>query len=114
MAIAAEWLRKAGFDAENGEIVLTWQPTRTFETRERWNFNKEIPEVTERVSLDHPWLNGEFSTGYGGVQAPSFIAQDSRRIYFIGCYDGSSWLETVEKDFECYVQGQDIPTVGGG
>lgn len=110
-----EWLMEAGFDSGTGTIILRWQPSRSFEERERYNWSAQVPEVTEKVRLEHPWLHERFNTGYGGVEAPEFIAEDKDAIYVVGCYDGSSWLNRIEKDLTKYLDPEKtIPCIGGG
>ena len=111
MTTAKQWLQEAGFDFENGKILLWWHPNKEsgYEDRSYWGDEAEMKK--EFVSKEHPRLAQEFDTGFGGVEAPIFMAEDDRAVYVVGCYDGSSWLERIPKGVSLETQ---IPTVGGG
>ena len=62
----------------------------------------------------HPLLDTEFDDSYGGPQAPRFVAQDEDWIYFVGTYDGSTWLQPVNKNLDFYMNHEnEVPYVGG-
>lgn len=114
MQTLREWLDAAKFDWEHGKIVLQEAPkSQYYDGPDRY---ADLEKRTAReLSHDDPVLDRKFSTSYGGVSAPQFIAEDGGRIYFVGCYDGSSWLEYVWKDLGVYLRLEaEVPEVGAG
>lgn len=66
------------------------------------------------AALDDPVLDAEFDAGFGG-NGPTFIAEDAKRIYFVGTYDTATFLSWVWKDLGKYTRGEaQIEQVGGG
>lgn len=97
MATLRQWLNEAGFDWEHGKIVL--QSEGDSGSCPGWS----PPTAARLMSPRDPQLDIEFNTGYGGPEAPRFIAQDATAIYFSAQYDDATWLERVWCDIALYL-----------
>jgi hypothetical protein len=104
MATIREWLTCAEFDWENGVVVYQGVERYDEDDPECGNdpgWSDPISSLV--VGRDHPVLNWEFETGYGGPRCPRFYARDSVAVYFPAQYDGATWLEKVRLDPAYYL-----------
>ena len=107
MATIRKWLTAEGFDWERGKILSTLQDGR-YRLDEEKRYAKRIP-------TDHPILDLEFHDGLGRAECPSFVAKDSKKIYFPVKYDGATWCEYVYTNISEYLRtSEDLPYPGGG
>lgn len=104
-----EWLNDANFNWEVGVIIIQDGD---------WNKEDSIFPITRanKISHDSPILDRVFGTGYGGTEAPLFIAEDDKCIYFADQYDGAQSLVVIQKDITKYLDFNEyrIPLPGGG
>lgn len=97
MASLKKWLDEAGFDWDDGILILA------------------VSEGKNRLaSPDDGLVLGEFCSGYGVPECPSFVAFDRKAIYFPEQYDGSTSLVAVYRDSKRYLDGEKLPYPGGG
>lgn len=107
-----EQLDDCGFDWQTGLILYQGFALDEDGEVDYYTNNTNPPCL---LAHDSPLLDIKFDTGYGSVQFPPMIAYDAGRVYVIGCYDGSSWLQAIEIHPEAYLQGQAaIPRIGRG
>lgn len=110
-----EWLEAAGFDFDNGKIIV--HLTRNDDDEEYvgsspgWDEAVKATETPEEVA---DVISKEFDSGYGGPKCPRFIAEDGDKIYFPAQYDGSTWLEFVYKDIDKYMNIENETPYPGG
>ena len=99
-----DWLESAGFDPENGVIVL-----------HEWGRNYPYKAKTaEIVTIDDPRLAKEFDSGYGSPECPPFIAKDNKAIFFPSQYDGATCINRVELDINYYLNVENATPYPGG
>jgi len=119
MATIKQWLDDAGFDWENGTVVVH----EIEQDEDDWphpgsglayEFSETI--VTRRARENDFLLNRKFDCGLGSANCPRFFARDENNVYFPAKYDGSTWLEVVNINPEAYLgNGYDeTPYPGGG
>jgi hypothetical protein len=71
---------------------------------------------TESLNRVLPWdeakklLDYEYNNGYGGVDSHAITAWTENWVLFVGCYDGSSWVDRVPR----HPVDHEAQTVGGG
>lgn len=117
MATLRRWLDGAKVDWQSLKMVVHTLSDDSY--CPGWGSGKKavLFDFTKPGALDvspHPLLDHNFNDGYGAPQAPRFIAQDKTRIYFPCQYDGSTWLEVVEKDLDAYMDpAKSTPYPGG-
>jgi len=106
MATLRAWLNEAGADFDNLRIV--------YQAVDGGSPGWGTPISSELIDTNHPILDKIFHPGYGGPECPRIIADDDKRLYFPSQYDGSTCLETVEKDILIYLDRSiETPYPGG-
>lgn len=74
-----------------------------------WSLRDEPCEVEQWEDVAE-LLDYTYDTGYGGVECHAITAWTPTRVLFVGCYDGSSWVQSVPRN-----PIKHVPiTVGGG
>lgn len=82
-------------------------------TEDIWDFYLPKKYIGSLLSLKEarPYLYGwKIGGGYGGEEVIPFYIWTNKRILFIGCYDGSTWLTSVPR----HPKACQPDTVGGG
>ena len=110
LATLREELKNKGFDFENGRII--YQPLKEDEdlgpvSYPGWADEDEV-EASIEIDLNHPILDVEFNTAFGGPHMPRFVAEDKDKIYFPSQYDGNTWICWVYKDISKYVGNKEL------
>ena len=104
MPTLREWLNDSQFDWSTGIIVYQ-------ETEYYW----DDPIKAEQIDFYRPILDKIFDDGFGGPEAPLFIASDVDFLYFADNYDGAQRINKIAKDITFYLDIQHrIPVPGGG
>ncbi|AHX01138.1 hypothetical protein M316_0073 [Nitrincola phage 1M3-16] len=115
MATLRKWLDEAGADWGNMSIVA--QTCREDDYSPGWgtpesSFKFQLWNITLPDSrLLDQLLDQEFSDGYGAPEAPRFIADDGKFLYFPEQYDGSTSLVKVAKDIDFYMNHKNPNTL---
>jgi len=108
MATLRKMLRDAGFDWDSGRIIYQ-------RCEDNCPPGWSGPVEAREIDFNDPILDQEFDDGYGSPEMPRFIAEDDTRIYFPAQYDGLTWIETVYKDIDAYLDpNNSTPYPGGG
>lgn len=98
-----KWLDEAKFDWPTGRIIR--------QASEDWGRLNMSAHIVAHGATE---LDTEFDAGFGG-NGPTFIAEDAKRIYFVGTYDSATFLSWVWKDLGVYLRCEAwIEQVGGG
>ena len=104
MATIRQWLNKASFNWEKGDVVVQ-------EMEEDGYSPGWAKGVKPRIATqDDPILNVEFDSGMGAPHCPRFFARDDKAVYFPGQYDGATWIETVNINPDAYLGDDFIQT----
>ena len=75
-----------------------------WDTTWREEIEKQMQEVGETwaqvvaCTLSDEELDVEFDCSYGGTRGKPFTLWTHNRVYFPGCYDGSEWCASVERN----------------
>jgi hypothetical protein len=69
------------------------------------SLNRVLPWDEAKKLLDY-----EYNEGYGSVDSHAITAWTENWVIFVGCYDGSSWVDRVPRHPVDHV----ARTVGGG
>ena len=108
MITIRKWLDEENFDWIEGKIVLH---------KIKGNYPGWCQHSTlsrEVIDNQHPILDLEFSTLYGGPECPCIFARDSKAVYFPSQYDGSTCLEKVYIDHTNYLMDDSATPYPGG
>ncbi len=128
MAVLRQWLDEAGFDWEEGRLIL-WpgqscgslggevaDSTRPVVAL-AWAIGRleAVPCVATSVETkDHADLDEEFDDGFGGYGCPSFVAFSDGFIFLASQYDGRTGLVKISMSPDSYLNGEGAPCPGGG
>ena len=96
-------LTEQGFDWETGEILYQETDDGTYPG---W----EPPLRGMMIGADHPILDLEYDSGFGGPHCPRFIARDKNAVYHPAQYDGSTWIERAPTGWAQYLGDNPEPT----
>jgi hypothetical protein len=119
MTTLRKWLDSVDFDWSTGKVLIQ---SRLGD----WNREDDYYEdLCKSDSFQDAWtprfvlemdsiLDYEFPTGFGSPKAPCFIAEDSEKLYFPSQYDGSTSIETINKDISTYLQSSCTTPYPGG
>ena len=105
MATIKEWLDKAGFDWENGRVIV-----QITEHTPGW----DDPADAYEASKDGRLINKKFCDDFGGPECPRFVAEDKEKIYFPDQYDGATSLVSIYKNIEKYLDPKNPTPYPGG
>lgn len=111
MATLRQWFNNAKVDWET--LTIIHQPVAD---ENHWP-GSAAPFWAEQYIGDFipsSLIDKEFNDGYGGPEAPRFIAWDKDRIYFPWQYDGSTGLTEVYRDFSKYLDPKNETPYPGG
>lgn len=117
MATLRQWLDKEGFDWDTGVIVAHTLKEDSYSPG--WGsgngaFKFDFRDKTQLDGKHNELLDHVFDCGYGAPEAPRFVAEDKNRFYFPVQYDGSTWIESIHKNIDHYMDiNNDTPYPGG-
>jgi hypothetical protein len=63
---------------------------------DRWD-SEQLPVQVYEWPPPNEVLDREFDPGYGGEEAQPIYAWSENWIWFLGCYDGSEWLQILPR-----------------
>lgn len=99
-------LNEVDFNWENAFLVF--QTLQDRELNIKWMCPEEknkfdLRNGQEECDILREMLDYKFDAGFGGDEAPHFIADDGESIYYLSEYDGSISLTVVFKDIDNYL-----------
>lgn len=90
-----------------GEDLTRLFPYSNSETMNRGYVKGKVYSFEQAKEFMLDW---EIAGGYGGEEVIYFYAWTNKRVLFIGCYDGATWLTSVPRNpTQCFPH-----SVGGG
>jgi len=75
------------------------------------NYNERPSKKLDKSEWYHFFVDQPDGSGYGGTKCTAFHLYSKSAILFMGCYDGSEWVESIPKNPD---EPREVEHVGGG
>lgn len=112
MTTLRQWLTKHGFDFDNPNAWIVYQPVTEDAYSPGWAYGDDLLPI-EQIDSTHPILDHEFDDGHGAPYAPRICAGDGERAYIIVQYDGATDMVSVPVTLAAALADKATPYPGG-
>lgn len=88
-------------EIKEGEVIesIVFNSVENNYSMEDFHLPLEFTNRPLTLEEARPYLYGwQVSGGFGGEEVVPFYVWTNERVLFIGCYDGSTWLESVPRN----------------